>query len=154
MNLYEYYAISLLKINIQYIVTGNNAQRFSQLFKDIKFIKIPKVYWDATRERVLTMEYTPGVKINNKKALDEMGVDRKYLAKIAVESYLLQLLRFGFFHADPHPGNISVGSDNGGCLIYYDFGMMGEIPPDIRDGLRGLFYGVYKKDPESCLIAL
>ena len=100
------------------------------------------------------MEYNPGTKINNIEAIDQMGIDRKMLAKNAVECYLLQLLKFGFFHADPHPGNIAVDGVNGGRLLYYDFGMMGTIAGDIREGLRGLFYGVYKKDPDSCLLAL
>lgn len=73
------------------------------------------------------MEYVPGIKINRIAALDELGVDRNRLASYAVESYLEQSLRHGFFHADPHPGNIAVDDTNGGRLIFYDFGMMGRF---------------------------
>jgi predicted unusual protein kinase regulating ubiquinone biosynthesis (AarF/ABC1/UbiB family) len=78
-----------------------------------------------------------------------MGLDCKRLARLAVESYLQQILRYGFFHADPHPGNVAVDAGaEGGRLIYYDFGMMGSIVPDVRGGLMELFYGVYNKDAE------
>jgi len=70
----------------------------------------------------------------------------------AVESYLQQILRHGFFHADPHPGNVSV--DSTGRLIYYDFGMCGTIPPTVKGGLQNLFYGVYNRDPEQCIVGL
>ena len=73
-----------------------------------------------------------GVKINNAAAIDEMGLDRDRLARLSVESYLQQLLRYGLFHADPHPGNVACASVDGGRLIYYDFGMMGRIQPFVR----------------------
>jgi hypothetical protein len=90
-----------------------------------------------------------GKKINDAAAIDKMGLDRKRLARLAVESYLQQILRYGFFHADPHPGNVAVDDGyEGGRIIYYDFGMMGSIVPGVRGGLLELFYGVYNKDAE------
>ncbi|GFH23632.1 ABC-1-like kinase, partial [Haematococcus lacustris] len=83
-----------------------------------------------------------------------MGLDRKRLARLSVESYLQQILRHGFFHADPHPGNVAVDAAGGGRLIYYDFGMMGAIAPQVKGGLLDLFYGVYNRDPDKCLDAL
>ncbi|KAL0300086.1 UNVERIFIED_CONTAM: protein ACTIVITY OF BC1 COMPLEX kinase, chloroplastic [Sesamum calycinum] len=100
------------------------------------------------------MEYVPGIKINRIKALDQLGVDRKRLGRYAVESYLEQILSHGFFHADPHPGNIAVDDVNGGRLIFYDFGMMGSISPNIREGLLEVFYGVHEKDAEKVLQAM
>ncbi|KAL0282366.1 UNVERIFIED_CONTAM: protein ACTIVITY OF BC1 COMPLEX kinase, chloroplastic [Sesamum angustifolium] len=100
------------------------------------------------------MEYVPGIKINRIKALDQLGVDRKRLGRYAVESYLEQILSHGFFHADPHPGNIAVDDVNGGRLIVYDFGMMGSISPNIREGLLEVFYGVHEKDAEKVLQAM
>ena len=76
------------------------------------------------------------------------------LARRTVESYLQQLLTFGFFHADPHPGNVAADAVEGGRLIYYDFGMMGSIPNDVRGGLLELFYGVYERNVDGCLDAL
>ena len=115
------------------------------------YVKVPEILWEYTTPQVLTMEYVPGIKINRIKQLDKLGVDRKRLGRYAVESYLEQILSHGFFHADPHPGNIAVDDVNGGRLIFYDFGMMGSISPNIREGLLEAFYGVYEKDPDKVL---
>lgn len=142
----------ILYQEIDYNQEANNATRFSQNFKDYPWVKVPKIYWDLTSTTVLTMEYAPGIKINKADELDRAGLDRKQLAKYAVESYLLQILKFGLFHADCHPGNLAVSAD--GKLIYYDYGMMGQLPPNARGGLVKLFYGVYDKDADKCLDAL
>ncbi|KAH7292760.1 hypothetical protein KP509_29G083900 [Ceratopteris richardii] len=145
---------SVLYQEIDYSKEAVNAERFANNFKDLDYVKVPKIYWEYTTPQVLTMEYVPGIKINRIAALDQLGVDRKRLARYAVESYLEQILRHGFFHADPHPGNIAVDDDNGGRLIFYDFGMMGSISPNIREGLLEAFYGVYEKDPDKVLEAM
>lgn len=145
---------SVLYQEIDYSQEGANAERFANNFKDLDYVKVPKIYWELTTPQVLTMEYVPGIKINRIAALDQLGVDRKRLAQYAVESYLEQILRHGFFHADPHPGNIAVDDENGGRLIFYDFGMMGSISSNIREGLLEAFYGVYEKDPDKVLQAM
>lgn len=144
----------ILYQEIDYTLEGKNADRFRTNFESTPWIKVPRVLWDYTTPEVLTLEYVPGVKINRAAELDKMGVDRKLLARRTVESYLQQLLTYGFFHADPHPGNIAVDAEEGGRLIYYDFGMMGTIPNDVRGGLLELFYGVYKRNVDGCLDAL
>ncbi|BDA47029.1 Protein ACTIVITY OF BC1 COMPLEX KINASE 8, chloroplastic [Coccomyxa sp. Obi] len=144
----------ILYQEIDYELEGQNADRFRENFQNTPWIKVPKVLWKYTAGQVLTMEYAPGVKINRIEELQRMGVDRKELARRTVECYLQQLLTYGFFHADPHPGNIAVDAEGGGRLIYYDFGMMGTIPGDVRAGLLELFYGVYQKDPDRCIEAL
>ncbi|KAL0027900.1 hypothetical protein WJX79_001482 [Trebouxia sp. C0005] len=144
----------ILYQEIDYTLEGESADRFRKNFGNNDWLKVPRIYWERTTQEVLTMEYCPGVKINRIAELDKLGVDRKRLAKLAVESYLQQILTYGFFHADPHPGNIAVDAENGGRLIYYDFGMMGAIPSDVRSGLLELFYGVYEKDPDRCIDAL
>ncbi|KAK9819782.1 hypothetical protein WJX72_002278 [[Myrmecia] bisecta] len=144
----------ILYEEIDYTLEGRNAERFRTNFSAADWLKVPKVNWQYTTAQVLTMEYVPGIKINQVAKLEELGIDRKRLARLAVESYLQQLLTYGFFHADPHPGNISVDPAGGGRLIYYDFGMMGTIPSDVRSGLLELFYGVYQKDPDRCIDAL
>ncbi|KAI5062828.1 hypothetical protein GOP47_0021375 [Adiantum capillus-veneris] len=145
---------SVLYQEIDYNKEGANAERFANNFKDLEYVKVPKIYWELTTPQVLTMEYVPGIKINRIAALDQLGVDRKRLAQYAVESYLEQILRHGFFHADPHPGNIAVDDENGGRLIFYDFGMMGSISSNIREGLLEAFYGVYERDPDKVLQAM
>ena len=105
MGIYDEYA-KVLNEEIDYILEGGNADRFRRDFKDESWVKVPKIYWQYTTPRVLVMEYLPGVKINDKVALETMNIDTKLIAKRATEAYLLQILRTGFFHADPHPGNV------------------------------------------------
>ncbi|XP_062222978.1 protein ACTIVITY OF BC1 COMPLEX KINASE 8, chloroplastic-like isoform X2 [Phragmites australis] len=145
---------SVLYQEIDYTKEAFNAEKFAENFKTLYYVKVPEIYWEYTTRQVLTMEYVPGIKINRIKQLDKLGVDRKRLGRYAVESYLEQILSHGFFHADPHPGNIAVDDVNGGRLIFYDFGMMGSISPNIREGLLETFYGVYEKDPDKVLQAM
>ncbi|KAK1308148.1 putative aarF domain-containing protein kinase [Acorus calamus] len=142
---------TVLYQEIDYTTEAANAELFAKNFKEMDYVKVPAIYWEYTTPQVLTMEYVPGIKINRIKALDQLGVDRKRLGRYAVESYLEQILSHGFFHADPHPGNIAVDDVNGGRLIFYDFGMMGSISSNIREGLLEAFYGVYEKDPDRVL---
>ncbi|XP_006354710.1 uncharacterized protein sll1770 [Solanum tuberosum] len=144
---------NVLYQEIDYTKEAANAELFASNFKNLDYVKVPSIYWEYTTPQVLTMEYVPGIKINRIEALDQLGVDRKRLGRYAVESYLEQILSHGFFHADPHPGNIAVDDVNGGRLIFYDFGMMGSISPNIREGLLETFYGVYEKDPDKVLQA-
>lgn len=84
---------------IDYTLEGQNADLFRKNFAGTPWIRVPRIYWEQTSPQVLTMEYTPGIKVNQVAELDSKGVDRKLLAKRAVESYLQQLLTYGFFHA-------------------------------------------------------
>ncbi|XWS29470.1 hypothetical protein CRYUN_Cryun24cG0032000 [Craigia yunnanensis] len=145
---------NVLYQEIDYTKEAANAELFANNFKDMDYVKVPAIYWEYTTPQVLTMEYVPGIKINKIQALDQLGVDRKRLGRYAVESYLEQILSHGFFHADPHPGNIAVDDVNGGRLIFYDFGMMGSISSNIREGLLETFYGIYEKDPDQVLQAM
>jgi predicted unusual protein kinase regulating ubiquinone biosynthesis (AarF/ABC1/UbiB family) len=84
---------------IDYKLEGQNADRFRKNFGETPWIRVPRIFWEQTSSQVLTMEYTPGIKVNQVAELDARGIDRKLLAKRAVESYLQQLLTYGFFHA-------------------------------------------------------
>ncbi|KAK9152389.1 hypothetical protein Syun_010698 [Stephania yunnanensis] len=146
---------TILYQEIDYINEGKNADRFRRDFRNVKWVRVPLVYWDYTDKKVLTLEYVPGVKINKLDVIDARGFDRSLISSRAIEAYLIQILKAGFFHADPHPGNLSIDID--GSLIYYDFGMMGEIKSFTRERLLDLFYSVYEKDARKvikCLIAL
>ncbi|XWS41491.1 hypothetical protein CRYUN_Cryun17cG0086300 [Craigia yunnanensis] len=145
---------SVLYQEIDYTKEAANAELFANNFKDMDYVKVPTIYSEYTTPQVLTMEYVPGIKINKIQALDQLGVDRKRLGRYAVESYLEQILSHGFFHADPHPGNIAVDDINGGRLIFYDFGMMGSISSNISEGLLEVFYGTYEKDPDKVIQAM
>lgn len=110
------------------------------------------VFWDYTATKVLTLEYVPGIKINQLDALDARGYNRSRISSHAIEAYLIQILRTGFFHADPHPGNLAIDVDE--SIIYYDFGMMGEIKSFTRERLLELFYAVYEKDAKKVMKSL
>lgn len=144
--IYRECADTLLK-EIDYIAEGRNADRFRRNFREQGWVKVPRVYWQYTSPCILTMEYAPGTKITSTAAITAAGLDAPAIARRATEAYLLQILRHGFFHADPHPGNIAI--DAQGRLIFYDFGMMGEIVPATRERLLDLFYGVNRKDTDA-----
>ncbi|KAL2609597.1 hypothetical protein R1flu_028170 [Riccia fluitans] len=143
---------TILYEEIDYLNEGRNADRFRRDFRNVKWARIPKVYWDYASRSVLTLEYVPGIKINEVTKLDARGFDRRRIARLAIEAYLIQILKTGFFHADPHPGNLAVDTD--GSLIYYDFGMMGEIKSFTREKLLEMFYAVYEKDAQKVINAL
>jgi len=137
---------------IDYLNEGRNADTFRRNFRDDDWVKVPRVYWRYASHRVLTLEYAPGIKISHYEALEAAGLDRKRLARQGAQAYLQQLLNDGFFHADPHPGNIAVSPE--GHLIFYDFGMMGRIKPGIREKLMQTLFGVAQKDAERVMVSL
>lgn len=118
---------------MDYIHEGENAERFYQLYGHLKDVYVPKIYWEYTNRRVLTMEWINGVKLTQTAEINSLGIDARYLIEVGVNCSLRQLLEHGFFHADPHPGNLLATLD--GKLAYLDFGMMSEIKPPQRYGL-------------------
>jgi predicted unusual protein kinase regulating ubiquinone biosynthesis (AarF/ABC1/UbiB family) len=135
-----------------YLNEGKNADTFRRNFRSDRRIIVPRVYWRYASKRVLTLEYLPGIKVSNYDALEAAGIDRKVIARIGAEAYLEQLLNHGFFHADPHPGNLAVTDT--GELIFYDFGMMGQIQSITRDKLLRTFFGIAQKDAEAVIQSL
>ncbi|KAF5837683.1 ABC1 family-domain-containing protein [Dunaliella salina] len=143
---------SVLYDEIDYINEGRNADRFRRNFRNVPWVRVPTVHWENTSPRVITLEYLPGPKISSKEELLAAGLQTDIIAQRATEAYLIQILRNGFFHADPHPGNVSV--DSQGRLLFYDFGMMGQIPGNVRERLLQMFYGIYRKDSNAVIDAL
>ncbi|HEY9812790.1 MAG TPA: AarF/ABC1/UbiB kinase family protein [Candidatus Sericytochromatia bacterium] len=137
---------------IDYISEGSNADTFRRNFRDEDWVKVPRVYWRYASPRVLTLEYLPGIKISHYQALEAAGIDRKLVAQLGAKAYLHQLLNDGFFHADPHPGNIAVNPD--GSLIFYDFGMMGTVNPITREKLMDTLFGISQKDADRVVKSL
>jgi len=121
-------------------------------FTDNNKIDIPEPVTAASGPRVLTMEYLPGTKINDIAALDERGIDRTELATTLQRVYLQMIIVDGVFHADPHPGNLSVRDD--GTIIFYDFGMSGTVDPFIQDKIVEFYIAVANQDIESILDTL
>jgi len=142
----------ILYEEINYLGEGRNADLFRRNFRDVAWVEVPRVYWRYTSPRVLTLEYAPGIKISQYDAIEAAGLDRARLAGLGATAYLMQLLDFGFFHADPHPGNLAVTTD--GSLIFYDFGMMGSITTTLRVQLMELFFGVAQRDSVRVVDAL
>ncbi len=132
---------------LDYIHEGENAERFYQLYGHFKDVYIPKIYWEYTNRRVLTMEWINGIKLTETEAIKAQGVDARYLIEVGVQCSLRQLLEHGFFHADPHPGNLLATLD--GKLAYLDFGMMSEIQPQQRYGLIEAVVHVVNRDFEG-----
>ena len=151
MGIYEE-CCRILWLEIDYINEGKNADTFRRNFRNCDWVQVPRVYWRYAAPRVLTLEYLPGIKISHYEALDAAGIDRKSIAQKGAEAYLQQLLNDGFFHADPHPGNIAVSAD--GSLIFYDFGMMGQIQSNVREGLMETLYGIAAKDGQRIMDSL
>ena len=129
---------------LDFRVEAQYAARFRQQFLDDERIRIPGVVWELSSRRVLCLDYLPGIKINDREALIDAGIDPSAVAEIGAASYLKQLVRFGFFHADPHPGNLAVASD--GALIYYDFGMMGLLSDALRRRLGSMIRAAAARD--------
>ncbi|KAK4397706.1 protein ACTIVITY OF BC1 COMPLEX kinase, chloroplastic [Sesamum angolense] len=142
----------ILYEEIDYVNEGKNADRFRRDFRNIKWVRVPMVYWDYTATKVLTLEYAPGIKINQLDMIDARGYSRANISSRAIEAYLIQILKTGFFHADPHPGNLAIDVDE--ALIYYDFGMMGEIKSFTKERLLEVFYAVYEKDAKKVMQGL
>ncbi|AFY32034.1 AarF/ABC1/UbiB kinase family protein [Calothrix sp. PCC 7507] len=132
---------------MDYIHEGENAERFFQLYGHIKDIYVPKIYWEYTDRRVLTMEWINGIKLTQTAEINAQGINARYLIEVGVQCSLRQLLEHGFFHADPHPGNLLATPD--GKLAYLDFGMMSEIQPPQRYGLIEAIVHVVNRDFEG-----
>ena len=129
---------------LDFRLEAEHAARFRQQFLDDPGIRIPAVVWELTTRRVLCLDYVPGIKINDREAILEAGIDPAVVAEKGAASYLQQLVRFGFFHADPHPGNLAVARD--GALIYYDFGMVGSLSQGLRSRLGRMVTAAAARD--------
>ncbi|MBW4459590.1 MAG: AarF/ABC1/UbiB kinase family protein [Nodosilinea sp. WJT8-NPBG4] len=132
---------------MDYTHEGENAQRFAKLYNHIPDIYVPHIYPQYTARRVLTMEWIEGTKLTNIDKLNSLGIDATHLIEVGVQCSLRQLLEHGFFHADPHPGNLLAMAD--GKLAYLDFGMMSEVKPYQRYGLIEAVVHMVNRDFEG-----
>lgn len=143
---------------IDYRKEAANGEKFAENFRGQPWIKVPAVFKELSSQRVLTMEYVPGVKISSVDAIvSDLGLDPTSLARQVGESFMIQLLRHGYFHCDPHPGNIAVdtkGPNGAGRLIFYDFGMVDELSPQFRKALVDGFFALYEGDAKQIVDAL
>ncbi|CCI14268.1 conserved membrane hypothetical protein [Microcystis aeruginosa PCC 9806] len=142
----------LLFQEIDYIHEGKNAERFRENFKNYPQVKVPLVYWQYTTRKVLTLEYVPGIKVDDRETLIANGINVDGIIQLGICSYLKQLLQDGFFQSDPHPGNMAVSQE--GELIFYDFGTMFELKSVAKDQMIETFFAILRKDTETVLKTL
>ena len=139
---------------IDYLAEGANAETFAANFADDEFVGVPRVVWALTTRRVLTLEDVSAIKLGDYDAITEAGIARSDVAATLADTYLKQIFEDGFFHADPHPGNLFVtplegvdaDGDRNWKLTFIDFGMVGRVPENLREGLRETVIAVGTQD--------
>ena len=142
------------RAEIDYLAEGSNAETFAANFADDPFVGVPRVVWELTTRRVLTLEDVSAIKVGDYEAITAAGISRADVAATLADTYLRQIFEDGFFHADPHPGNLFVtplpGVDTDGDrnwkLTFVDFGMVGRVPESLREGLRETAIAVGTQD--------
>lgn len=149
--LYEDFA-STLRAELDYIEEGRNAERIGSNMKKNRHVQVPGIIWEYTRRRVLTMEYMSGIKINDFAAFEKAGINRQLVARHLLRIYVSQVLVDGFFHADPHPGNLFVTEKSD--IIMVDFGMVGQIPPQQREMMLDVASQILDRDYGEVVVIL
>lgn len=129
---------------LDFIIEARNCMKLRGDFKGNADIYIPKVYQEYTTEKILVMEQIYGSRIDDIKAIDGMGLDKGRLSKTLIDVYFKQILENGFFHADPHPGNILVRTD--GVICFLDFGIVGRVSEELKEIMANTFIAIIEKD--------
>lgn len=137
---------------IDYLVEGRNADRMRRLLRDKPEVKIPRVIWKYSAYRVLTLEYIEAIKIDRVEELRERGIDLELVATRLINCYLEQIVLKGFFHADPHAGNLAITES--GSIVIFDFGMIGELTENQRMSLLSCVVAVIKRDADQLVKSL
>jgi predicted unusual protein kinase regulating ubiquinone biosynthesis (AarF/ABC1/UbiB family) len=141
----EYY--NLLLEEIDFIKEAANIDKFAKMFKNTKWIKIPKVYREFCNNDYITMEYVPCIKINDIEKLNQLNFDTEKIATKLVQCYVDQIIKYGFVHIDPHPGNVGVTLN--GQIVFYDYGMVLVLDTKIQKHFDELLVALYDKDVDE-----
>ena len=144
--------VQTLRAQLDYLQEARNAERFAANFAGDSSVQIPRVFWELTTSRVITLERIRGMKVTDIAALDEAGLDRHDLAQRAARIVAQMVFEDGFFHADPHPGNFFIEPD--GRVGIVDFGMVGTLDDALRKQLSRLLIGFLRQDPDRLADAL
>ena len=139
----EEFARTILE-EVDYIREGRNADTFRSNYRNLDRIYIPRIIWKLTGRRVLTIEYVSGLRITDVEGIKAMGLDPEEITRTGANFYLRQLLEDGFFHADPHPGNMRVMAD--GRVGIFDFGMVGRLSPELKQHLVNAFLHTVQRE--------
>jgi predicted unusual protein kinase regulating ubiquinone biosynthesis (AarF/ABC1/UbiB family) len=155
MGVYEEFEHTVYE-ELDYVREAANAKRFKEMFKDDPTIYIPHVYEEYTSRRMLVLEWIDGIKVSDYAGLDAAGVDRLEVAKRTVHAYFYQFFEVGFFHADPHPGNILVkrSMGEGPVIALVDFGMVGTLTREMKRLMKDVFMAFITRDARSLVNAL
>lgn len=137
---------------LDFIIEANNVEKFREFFKNDETIYVPKVYHEITKSSILVQEYINGIKIDEIDRLKERGINLKKIAENGARLYMKQILIYGFFHADPHPGNIFVMDDN--TLVPIDFGMVRRLSVVMKRNIQEFILGIVDRDSERLVRAL
>ncbi len=156
----QYYRISevvaefaeSLRDEMNYTVEAANADRFRRMFSGDERVYIPSVHWDLTTPKVLTMELVEGFKVNDLEGIRRAGLNPSVIARRLADAIFRQVLVEGFFHADPHPGNLFI--DERGTIIFMDFGMVGELSGEMRQRFISFVLGVVNRDSDEVVEAI
>jgi predicted unusual protein kinase regulating ubiquinone biosynthesis (AarF/ABC1/UbiB family) len=132
---------------MDYAREGKNAERFRHNFREWRAVRVPRIHWTHTTTRVITMEFIRGTKVTDIEGLKARRISPVKVNRLLVRAYLKQLLEDGFFHADPHPGNLLVMDT--GHLAFFDFGMVGRITPWLQSRMIDAFFHVVGRDIEG-----
>jgi ubiquinone biosynthesis protein len=141
-----------LRAELDYLQEGRNAEHFAEAFAADRHVTIPRVFWDTTTSRVLTLERVGGINISDLSALEAAGIDRRRLARRGTDIILKMIFEDRFFHADPHPGNMFVQPDGGIALI--DFGMVGRVDERLQEQLADFLIAFTAANPDGLATAL
>ncbi len=142
----------IIKHEIDYTHEAQNAERFYSNFQESATVKIPRMYWEYSTKHVLCQEFSEGIRISDLKKLEAAGLDKKKISTDLANAYLKMIFEDGFYHADPHPGNIFVSPE--GKIIFLDFGMAGHIDPALRESLTNLIISIQFNDIDVLIEAL
>ncbi|MDD1706816.1 MAG: AarF/UbiB family protein, partial [Methanoregulaceae archaeon] len=145
------FAVQIRK-ELDFVRDGRNADRLRLNMQDLEKIRVPKIYWEFSTQRLLVMEYIEGVRIDHVDEITALGVDPKEIASRGFYAYLQQIFEDGFFHGDPHPGNLLVSKD--GTINFLDFGIVGVIYPERRFYFIHLLSAMISLDPELTIKSL
>lgn len=142
----------ILQKEMDFTVEGQHADAFRRHFAGDEAVYIPAVYWDYTTRRVLTMEYVEGAKLNDPEALDRLGIEKRLLARRLSDALLRQILRYGLFHGDPHPGNLAALPGN--RVAFLDFGVVGKLTEEQKETIGELILGLVRRSTSQVLRAV
>jgi ubiquinone biosynthesis protein len=131
---------------------ARNADRMARNFRDVPGIRFPKIFWEYSSSRVLVMEFIEGVRIDNVEAIQSMGVDPHEVGVRGFQAYLKMIFEDGFFHGDPHPGNLLVNKE--GDVVFLDFGIVGVLRPEKRQLFINLLFALVTDDIDLMLKSL